>query len=973
MKKINASMLRFIMIILLPMAMPLMLSGQISDWQVFETIHPEDELLVAVHINDASGVEVDNTGTTDVTNSFQVAIDRVFNEGGGTIYVSAGTYRFHYSLTIHEGVSIRGDFVVPLDHQVAGTIFTVYGGRNNVAGEPFITIRGCASLNGVSIWYPEQTPENIVPYPITIKYLRNPNGRYSKHATMVTCVNLVNAYFGVEIGSVNLGIPFLTHIYGSPLHKGIFIDECSDVSRLIDIHFSPTFWATSGLEGAPEINGPHTAFMLEHGHAVDYLRSDNGFNGFWYISGYNIGASINESYSAGPFYNLEITGCKTALILRAINQVPACFTNCIFEGSEAALVLDEMTGTAQFQNSRFLSSGNSVKPGTNNFTASQVTFQNCIFGNTAHLSGRYVNIANSEFNFQGEHVIAGNTCNNLILMDNKYQGNKTIVNLMGGGGKILNRDTIKTYLSVPEFDYTPFFRYAPTRAVLYVATDYDGVIPNSGMDAAPGLQQVLYLAHAEGGGFVYLPAGEYTINSPIIIPENVELRGALDNPHHARLLMNRNLEHEFGSVLLIHHNRGNSFGATISLSASSGARGLSVYYPTQNFYETGFAAEFPWTFRLSGDNAYIKNICVVNPYQLADIAHVKSDNHYIENIIAFPLFRGIQVGKGSTDGIIRSVHYNNSTLGQTWFPTDNDKLADWAHAHMDLFRLGHVTNQEMLFCFGRQCRNGFVLDDVDGIGPHGIAIGFGVESITEGATIHVKQNNGFQFINASLLSESITINFETNSTLELFNSRTKTSPYFIKSHGKGGRLLLNQVLHRGDDTIIETGKDELEIVNSMFNSGLEFQTLNPDIPLVIYGSYLRTGQVVINSKQEEIFWNYLHDPMLAENHIKLNIDLFLSPGNYNHVPTNVKSIISNKTESHLICYPNPASGFVTIDYTKGTIEQLQIFNSTGRLVYDDINISIPIRIPTQHIGPSGIYFIQIIHNSTRERKTLIIQ
>ncbi len=88
--------------------------AQVTDaWQLYQTIHPTDQLLVAVHIDQASGQAVDKTGGTDVTSAFQIAIDRVFNAGGGAIYVPAGSYRFDGSIIVKEGVSIRGDFVVP--------------------------------------------------------------------------------------------------------------------------------------------------------------------------------------------------------------------------------------------------------------------------------------------------------------------------------------------------------------------------------------------------------------------------------------------------------------------------------------------------------------------------------------------------------------------------------------------------------------------------------------------------------------------------------------------------------------------------------------------------------------------------------------------------------------------------------------------------------------------------------------------
>ncbi|HEC41818.1 MAG TPA: hypothetical protein ENI20_03210 [Bacteroides sp.] len=197
-------------------------------WRLFETKHPVDKKLVALHINDAAGEVVDSSGSIDVTGAFQKAIDLVFGMGGGAIYVPEGRYRFDGSLIIKEGINLRGDFIVPEGQPVSGTIFEVYSGRNSPASNPFITIRGCATLDGFTIWYPEQDAASIVPYPPSIQFVRNSNGRYSKHATRVRCINLVNSYFGIDIGIINTAIPQACHIYGSPLKTGL--RHCSKIN-----------------------------------------------------------------------------------------------------------------------------------------------------------------------------------------------------------------------------------------------------------------------------------------------------------------------------------------------------------------------------------------------------------------------------------------------------------------------------------------------------------------------------------------------------------------------------------------------------------------------------------------------------------------------------------------------------------------------------------------------------------------------
>ncbi|MCD6366746.1 MAG: T9SS type A sorting domain-containing protein, partial [Bacteroidales bacterium] len=823
----------------------------------------------------------------------------------------------------------------------------------------FITLRGSARLDGVSIWYPEQSASSIVPYPPTILNERNSDGRYPKHLSQVNCVNLINSYFGINIGTINTALPVIGHIYGSPLKVGIRIDGCSDVSRLMDIHFTPKYWAWSGMPNSPAENGAHAAFMLAEGIGIDYLRSDNGFNGFWEIAGYNKGMVMSQHYSGGPFYNIDIQKCVDGLTLKELNQVPACFSNSIFEGSDAALVLDYLTGSAQFFNSDFRSESATVKDGENGAnTTSQVSFHSCNFNATANLSGLITNITNSKFNFEGEHIVLGPKCKNAVLADNTYQGIKKITDRMSNSGRLFDRDYYKTYQEAPDFEYVPFIKRQPTRNQLYLANNYSGITSGDGVDDAPGIQAVLTKAGNEGGGIVFLAAGEYDIKSPINIPDNVELRGVLDNPHHSRLLVNKNLEHEFGTYFLMNHNIGNETGASIILNSNSGVRGISAYYPGQTIYATGVAIKYPWLFRVAGDNAYIKNVTAVNPYQLIDNASFKTDSFYVENIFGYPLTNGIRVGSGSTNCMLRNVHYNNTSLGQTYYPNNDEKEEEWTHEHLELFKFGDTKNLEMLFCFGRQCKYGVVLDNENGTGPNGISIGFGVEDIPKGATLKVDANNGFQFVNTSLLADATTINFNTSDSLSLFNSRTKNSKYFIKSGGKGGSLFFNQVLHRGVNTIIEGKGDHIEVNNLIFHDGMQFNVRESEFPVVFYGGFLKSGDLVVNCKSNELSKNYLEQPYFLHDSLKLNLDLFIYPGNVKYDPTlNANKLrLANKG---LVCYPNPAHHILNLQSDGQNMEEVVIFDMYGKLVYKSSINETTFSIPVSNFGPSGLYVVVI--------------
>ena len=209
--------------------------------------------------------------------------------------------------------------------------------------------------------------------------------------------------------------------------------------------------------------------------------------------------------------------------------------------------------------------------------------------------------------------------------------------------------------------------------------------------------------------------------------------------------------------------------------------------------------------------------------------------------------------------------------------------------------------------------------------------------------------------------------FDTEDSLSLFNSRTKQSRYFIQSGGKGGKLFFNQVLHRGENTIIESKGDHIEIINAAFFTEMEFHVQEATFPVVIYGGYLKSGNILIACEQEEVSWEYLPEPYESYTDLKLNLDLFHLPGGVNYDPTlSVEQYNSNG----LLVYPNPATDWLTLKTEAEIIEHVRIFDMQGRLVYQNQANESSLSIPVSEIGLKGLYSLQSIING--KRKTILI-
>ena len=215
--------------------------------------YPAEDVGVATYTV-TTDFNADPTGVKNSLDAFQTALTKLGeNRRGGVLFVPAGRYRISGKLFIPTGVTMRGEWKRPVKGKpVEGTILMVdtQSGSETESGA-FITMEPSTALTHLTIWYPHQDPDNIKPYPPTILYGRE--GVWGNDYCNVRHVTLVNSYSGIVLSRKNGGgCPNIYDVYGTPLSRGIEIDHIADVGRFEWIHFSPDYWADSGLEGAPQ-------------------------------------------------------------------------------------------------------------------------------------------------------------------------------------------------------------------------------------------------------------------------------------------------------------------------------------------------------------------------------------------------------------------------------------------------------------------------------------------------------------------------------------------------------------------------------------------------------------------------------------------------------------------------------------------------------------------------------------------------
>lgn len=281
-------------------------------------------------------------GTTDDTTAFQNALTAAGNAGGGTVWAPAATYKIATHLNVPTYVTLAGEGKAPVGQYYAGfrTNLLASEGSGNGSGTPFIVLNAFSTLKGMTIYHPNQSSSSVVAYPWTIR------GNGSNVSVIDT--NLVNPYQGIDLGTNACPLHYIRGVYGQPLFRGIWIDNCQNGGRIENVHFAP-LWASTSTSGVG----------LYIGRADGEFITDCYCNNYW--AGYCFYAgSPNSTAANGDFTGIAAASCSFPLYFYAASNLgihiadgqfssasggigvyvePTCnsdavisFTNCTFNG-----------------------------------------------------------------------------------------------------------------------------------------------------------------------------------------------------------------------------------------------------------------------------------------------------------------------------------------------------------------------------------------------------------------------------------------------------------------------------------------------------------------------------------------------------------------------------------------------------------------------------------------------------------------
>ena len=391
-------------------------------------------------------------GITDNTKAFNETLQFALQQGGGYVYAPTGKYLFNGQINIPDGVSLVGSYLTVPQHQRPtidtlndGTILLCkYGRKSNNISDSFITIGHSATLQGVTIFYPQQLCDGSVPveYPPTI-WMNQAN-------SAVFDVELLNSWYGIY--AVGAARHFISRVQGQPIYVGLFIDETYDIGRIENVHWNPWYCGNVNYTSIQTIDG--TAFV--------FARSDWEYVLNTFSFGYAIGYHFIESSTGAMNGNFVGIGadycCNVSILIDASQPMGLLITNAEFTAFHTdkfapnndaipthVIIGENNVGAVQFENTNFWGPAQYV---ARLYGDSPTTFMSCVFVQWDLYSP---NGSPAIYSNNGEVILIGNTFmqtnSNQAIFDN---GTKKVVmqgNLIEGDISIKVDKTVKNSIS----------------------------------------------------------------------------------------------------------------------------------------------------------------------------------------------------------------------------------------------------------------------------------------------------------------------------------------------------------------------------------------------------------------------------------------------------------------------------------------------------------------------------------------------
>ncbi len=323
--------------------------------------------------SDISALGIRADGKTDDTAAIQKALDAAGKQGG-VVRLPAGNYLVAGSLTIPVGVALVGCQQAPVYIEpLVGTVILATGGRDREDAPALFEMGDSSTVQGLTVFYPDQKPGDIHPYSWTFHLQGGDN--------TVANVTLINSYNGIRIGPESNVRHRIRSVAGCVLRRGIFVDACSDIGRIENIQWHCHWWSSPKVGGDW---GKVFEYMWKNCEGFIFARTDWEYVTNTFIFPVNIGyhfISTTNGMMNGQLCGVGADAANRCIVVDAIQPMGLLITNGQFvafngENPIEILINPTCTGSVRLQNCNFWG------PAVQNVVShskSYVSLSNCYF------------------------------------------------------------------------------------------------------------------------------------------------------------------------------------------------------------------------------------------------------------------------------------------------------------------------------------------------------------------------------------------------------------------------------------------------------------------------------------------------------------------------------------------------------------------------------------------------------------------
>ncbi len=258
-------------------------------------------------------------GVTDDTAAIQKALDEA-GKTGGEVKLAPAKYLVSGSLRIPVGVALTGSARAPLYIEpLIGTVVLATGGRDNEEAPALFELGDSATVQGLTVYYPDQKPEDVHPYPWTFHLQGGDN--------TVENVTLINSFNGIQIGPEPNVRHRIRSVYGCVLRRGLWLDNCTDIGRIENVQWHCHWWSS------PKVGGNWDRvfeYMWKNCEAFIFARTDWEYVNNTFVFPVNVGyrfiATKNGAMN-GQLCGIGADAAQRCIVVEHIQPMGLLITN----------------------------------------------------------------------------------------------------------------------------------------------------------------------------------------------------------------------------------------------------------------------------------------------------------------------------------------------------------------------------------------------------------------------------------------------------------------------------------------------------------------------------------------------------------------------------------------------------------------------------------------------------------------------